>query len=129
VVADVAALGPLPSAAVTVEKLAVRYGARRVLHDISFAIPRGGIFAIIGPAQSGKTSLLRVFNRTLEFTPQAGLERPRGVAGAESGGGARRLRAAPAAWAWWRRCPWACRFPSSITLRWRRASPARAPAH
>ncbi len=71
-VAATAALAPLASAAVTAEKLAIRYGARRVLHDISFAIPRGGIFAIIGPAQSGKTSLLRVFNRTLEFMPQAG---------------------------------------------------------
>jgi phosphate transport system ATP-binding protein len=61
----------LSDVAVAAQKLAIHFGAQRVLHEVSFDIPARGIFAIIGPAQSGKTSLLRVLNRTLEFTPQA----------------------------------------------------------
>lgn len=57
--------------AVSVRGLSVWYGARRVLHEIGFEAPRHGVFAIIGPAQSGKSSLLRVLNRTLEFTEGA----------------------------------------------------------
>ena len=38
---------------------------------------RNEIFAIIGPAQSGKTSLLRCINRTIEFTAGARVERHR----------------------------------------------------
>jgi phosphate transport system ATP-binding protein len=35
---------------------------------ISFRVEPNEIFGIIGPAQSGKTTLLRAINRTLEFT-------------------------------------------------------------
>ena len=59
------------SPAILVKDLSVWYGARAVVDGISFEVPRQGIFAVIGPAQSGKTSMLRVFNRTLEFTPGA----------------------------------------------------------
>ena len=47
------------------------YGAKEVHHGISFHIEENEIFGIIGPAQSGKTTLLRAINRTLEFTPGA----------------------------------------------------------
>lgn len=40
--------------------LGLSYGARRVLHDIDFAIDRGEIVTIVGPNGSGKTSFLRV---------------------------------------------------------------------
>ena len=55
-------------------KIAVRdlrswYGAKEVHHGVSFEIQPNEIFGIIGPAQSGKTTLLRAINRTLEFTP------------------------------------------------------------
>jgi len=53
------------------EDLRLSYGAREVLHGISFHIEANEIFGIIGPAQSGKTSLLRCLNRTIEFTPGA----------------------------------------------------------
>jgi phosphate transport system ATP-binding protein len=59
------------SSIIEVENLRVGYGAREVVHGISFAVGRGEILGIIGPAQSGKTSLLRCLNRTLEFTPGA----------------------------------------------------------
>ncbi len=39
--------------------LALRYGTRRVLHDIDFVIERGEIVTIVGPNGSGKTSFLR----------------------------------------------------------------------
>ena len=56
---------------VRVQDLRVRYGALEALHGVSFDLRRGEILAIIGPAQSGKTTLLRCLNRTLEFTPHA----------------------------------------------------------
>ncbi len=51
--------------------LRLAYGAREVLHGVSFQVERHEIFGIIGPAQSGKTSLLRCLNRTLDFVPGA----------------------------------------------------------
>jgi len=58
---------------ISVEHLRLRYGGKEVLHGISFDIAPNQIFAIIGPAQSGKTSLLRCINRTIEFNPDARL--------------------------------------------------------
>lgn len=52
---------------VRVRDLRVRYGTTEVIHGISFDARRGEILGVIGPAQSGKTSLLRCLNRTLEF--------------------------------------------------------------
>ncbi len=43
------------------------YGAKPVLRNISFGVPRNTIFGIIGPANSGKTTLLKTINRTLDF--------------------------------------------------------------
>lgn len=56
---------------IEVRNLRLAYGTTEVLHGISFDIRRNEIFAIIGPSQSGKTSLLRCFNRTIDFTPDA----------------------------------------------------------
>ena len=53
---------------IAVEKLRTFYGAKEIHHGISFHIEPNEIFGIIGPAQSGKTTLLRAINRTLEFT-------------------------------------------------------------
>ncbi len=53
---------------VEVRDLRLRYGKNEVLHGINFHIEPNEIFGIIGPAQSGKTSLLRCINRTIEFT-------------------------------------------------------------
>lgn len=60
-----------PSHKVEVENLRVSYGAKEVLHGISFHIAANEVLGIIGPAQSGKTSLLRCINRTIEFTASA----------------------------------------------------------
>jgi len=53
---------------IEVQNLRLAFGTREVLHNISFDIYHHEIFGIIGPAQSGKTSLLRCINRTIEFT-------------------------------------------------------------
>ncbi len=57
--------------AIRVEKLSVWYGRTAALSDVSLAIPRNQIFGIIGPAKSGKTTLLKCLNRTIEFVPGA----------------------------------------------------------
>ena len=47
------------------------YGPKPVHHGISFHVEEHEILGVIGPAQSGKTTLLRAINRTLEFTAAA----------------------------------------------------------
>jgi phosphate transport system ATP-binding protein len=56
---------------VAFRNVTVRYGGRTALDDISFEIPAHQIFGIIGPANSGKTTLLKCINRTLDFIPNA----------------------------------------------------------
>jgi phosphate transport system ATP-binding protein len=56
---------------IEVEDLRLAYAGREVLHGISFDIHRNEIFGIIGPAQSGKSSLLSCFNRTIDFNADA----------------------------------------------------------
>ncbi len=58
------------AAQIVVRDLRLAYRRREVLHGISFEIRRHEIFGVIGPAQSGKTSLLRCLNRTIDFTPE-----------------------------------------------------------
>jgi phosphate transport system ATP-binding protein len=56
-----------PGKKIAVEDLRLAYGDKEVIHGISFDVEPNEIFAIIGPAQSGKTSLLRCLNRTIDF--------------------------------------------------------------
>jgi phosphate transport system ATP-binding protein len=56
---------------IRIRDLRVRYGDREVLHGVSLDVYRGEILGIIGPAQSGKTTLLRCLNRTIDFIPGA----------------------------------------------------------
>jgi ABC-2 type transport system ATP-binding protein len=39
--------------------LSVAYGAVRALHEVSFAVERGEMFALVGPDGAGKTTLIR----------------------------------------------------------------------
>jgi phosphate transport system ATP-binding protein len=57
-----------PPAHVAFEQVTVRYGARVALDRVTLEVPKGGIFGIIGPAQSGKTTLLKCANRMIETT-------------------------------------------------------------
>jgi phosphate transport system ATP-binding protein len=56
---------------IEVQDLRLAYGGKEVLHGISFDVHRNEILAVIGPAQSGKTSMLRCLNRTIDFTASA----------------------------------------------------------
>lgn len=57
------------TAHIEIRDLRLAYGTKEAIHGISLDIGRHEIFGIIGPAQSGKTSLLRCLNRTIEFIP------------------------------------------------------------
>jgi phosphate transport system ATP-binding protein len=58
-------------AAVQFQHVSVTYGPKVALRDVSLEIAAGHIFAIIGPANSGKTTLLKCINRTIDFVPSA----------------------------------------------------------
>ena len=59
------------NAHVRFDSVTVKYGATTAIDDVTLEIPRGQIFAIIGPANSGKTTLLKCINRTIDFVPSA----------------------------------------------------------
>jgi phosphate transport system ATP-binding protein len=71
---------------IEVRDLRVSYGKHEVLHGISFDVNPNQIFAIIGPAQSGKSSLLRCLNRTLELIPGARMSGSMRIDGQEVAG-------------------------------------------
>lgn len=56
---------------IEVSNLHLTYDGRAALKGISFDAFQHEILAVIGPAQSGKTSLLKALNRTLEYTASA----------------------------------------------------------
>ena len=45
-------------------------GPRRRCENVTLEIPHDEIFGIIGPANSGKTTLLKCINRTIDFVPR-----------------------------------------------------------
>ncbi|MBR6871929.1 MAG: amino acid ABC transporter ATP-binding protein [Ruminococcus sp.] len=46
-----------------VEHLSKKFGANKVLQDISFTVSKGQVVSIIGPSGSGKSTLLRCINQ------------------------------------------------------------------
>lgn len=56
---------------VQIEDLTLRYGPRAVVKNVTLSAPRHGILGIVGPAGSGKSSMLTCLNRTIELTPGA----------------------------------------------------------
>ena len=56
---------------IEVQDLRLSYDATEVIHGISFDVYKNEILAVIGPAQSGKSSMLRCLNRTIDFTASA----------------------------------------------------------
>lgn len=56
---------------VEIVDLRVRYGRREVLKGITLNVRRNEVLGVIGPAQSGKTTLLKAINRTIEDVPGA----------------------------------------------------------
>lgn len=63
---------PTPKPAkVAFKDLKVRFGAKEALRGLNLTVGEHEIVGIIGPAGSGKTTMLRVLNRTLELTAGA----------------------------------------------------------
>ena len=56
---------------IEVSDLRLAYGAHEALKGVTFDVYKNEILAVIGPAQSGKTSMLKALNRTLELTSNA----------------------------------------------------------
>ena len=54
--------------------LSVRYGAKQALGGVTLDIPRHSIFGIIGPASSGKTTLLKCINRMIDVAPNVRIQ-------------------------------------------------------
>ncbi len=52
-----------------VRGLTVKYGDIVALRDVSLAVPRGAVTAIIGPSGCGKSSFLSVLNRLTDMIP------------------------------------------------------------
>ena len=50
------------AAKIDIRKLTIRYEGPPVVRGVDLAIPENSIYAIIGPAGSGKTSILRTIN-------------------------------------------------------------------
>lgn len=55
-------------AILTVENLAKDYGAIKALKGVSFSVPKGSVFGILGPNGSGKTTLLGIIMSILKPT-------------------------------------------------------------
>jgi phosphate transport system ATP-binding protein len=53
------------------DHVSVSYGAKAALRDVTLEIFEKQILGIIGPSNSGKTTLLKCINRTIDFTPSA----------------------------------------------------------
>jgi phosphate transport system ATP-binding protein len=62
---------PVAPPHVSFQNVSVHYGSKCALRDIHLEIPRQQLFGIIGPANSGKTTLLKCINRTIDFVPSA----------------------------------------------------------
>ncbi len=59
---------------IEISRLTVRFGSKTALKEVSLDVAPNEILAVIGPAQSGKTTLLKVLNRTLETSGDAVME-------------------------------------------------------
>jgi len=58
-----------PSAKFLVRNLTIYYGEKRILNNVNLTVRPNEILAIIGPANSGKSTFLRTLNRLIDLNP------------------------------------------------------------
>lgn len=58
---------------IQIQNLSVNYGQKNVIEGLNLDIYNNEILAIIGPANSGKSSLLKCLNRMMDFNPKANI--------------------------------------------------------
>jgi phosphate transport system ATP-binding protein len=56
---------------IEIKNLTVNYGQRNVIENLNLDVYQNEVLAIIGPANSGKSSLLRCMNRMIDFNTEA----------------------------------------------------------
>ncbi len=61
----------VPSEFITSGKLSLQYGETSAFKDVSLAINKGCITAVVGPSGCGKTSFLLCLNRLIDLVPNA----------------------------------------------------------
>jgi phosphate transport system ATP-binding protein len=59
------------SVKIRLDQLSFFYGDHQVLDEVSFEVRANEIFGLMGPAQSGKSTLLKVLNRLSDLIPNA----------------------------------------------------------
>ncbi len=59
---------------IEIKNFSLSYGNKERIHDLSMKIMPHEIFAIIGPANSGKSSLLKAMNRMTDFNDEVSLK-------------------------------------------------------
>jgi phosphate transport system ATP-binding protein len=98
---------PAMEAHIRFEHVTVATAIKTALREITLEIPAKQIFAIIGPANSGKTTLLKCINRTIDFVPSAKVWAARCSSTARTSRRSATSTSCAAAWAWSFRCRWA----------------------
>ncbi|MCL2352820.1 MAG: phosphate ABC transporter ATP-binding protein [Firmicutes bacterium] len=63
-----------PQPKFVIKNLSFYYGGKRAIHDLSLDIAANEILSVIGPANSGVTTLLRALNRLGDLVPGARME-------------------------------------------------------
>ena len=71
------------------DKITHSFGEHRVLHDVTFSVPKGAIFGFIGPNGAGKTTTIRIL-ATLQ-APTSGTALVGGIDVVEDPAGVRRI--------------------------------------
>ena len=59
---------------ICLDRLSFFYGDFKALDEVSFEVQANEIFGLMGPAQSGKSTLLKVLNRLSDLVPNARLQ-------------------------------------------------------
>jgi phosphate transport system ATP-binding protein len=59
------------SAHIEFRDVSVHYGKKQALDELTFSVEKNTVFGVVGPANSGKTTMLKCINRTIEFNDTA----------------------------------------------------------